>query len=1009
MKPSSAVVVHKRSGSSQPFDLTKLRRGIEAAFADRKIIPNGELTKIEADMRLEVEMRAEVHVDELRDQVTGRLKDLGLVDVAKAYQDGSVISRARRESQRSPEAQEAGRWQRVLSTAGVHPFDTVKWRTADAVITKPNGSIAFEQRGVDVPEFWSQQTVNIVADKFFRMVNGVRENSARQMFTRVVNVLVLWADDQQYFSSIADREVYRDELLMLLLQQYGAFNSPVWFNLGVPGRRQAASACFISSVEDTLDSILDFQKAEVRIFAGGSGSGFNISSLRSSYEQIEAGAYTSGPLAWMEAGDKFAKAMKSGGGTRNAAKMVVMDTDHPDILRTRDGRPGFIPCKAVEEKRAHRLIAAGDPSGYDDPNSAYKWVSFQNANHSVRASDTFMESVRDDLQWQTLDRYGKPVGTYRARDLWDAISEAAWVCGDPGMQFETTINKWHTTPVTGPIRASNPCSEFLCCDDTACNLAALNLTKFFSFDSSGPAFAADKYQHCVRVLTTAQSAIIAKAAYPTARIEANSHALRPIGLNYGNLGALLMQLGLAYDSDAGRNAAARLASLMTAGAYLTSARIAARTAPFSEFAKNREPMLAIMRMHQGADARINVSHPCTATMDAGSGELWEETIHMGERHGYNISQATLQAPLGTISFLMGMDTTGIEPAYALIAYKSMVGGGAEKLVCGSVGAGLRTLGYGDQAVASIQAHLLQTGSISCSGVMAKHLPVFDTAAESGGRSISSDGHMLMMAAIQPLITCAQSKTVNLPNSVTPKEIGNIYMRAWELGIKCIALYRDGCKASQPMSTKKEESKEQAGISEAARESVVVNPGAAMAGFAGDAGFQPLGLTPVNKRRRLPIDCTAKRHRFDISGHKGYIIVSEYDDGTPGEVFMELGKEGSTMSGLVDGFTKLLSLSMQYGMPLEKFISGFAGMRFEPCGITDNAAIRSTSSIFDYLVRWLAQHYLTGEGQPHQAPPATQHVQGLDMDAPPCSSCGSMTQRAGRCYVCITCGTSSGCS
>ena len=998
MNPPSTIV-HKRSGSTQPFDLAKLRRGIEAAFADREVVPNGELIKIEADMRLEVETRAVVHVDELRDQVTGRLTDLGLVNVAQAYQDGSVISRARRESQRSQEAQEAGRWQRVLSTAGVHPFDTVKWRTTDAVITKPNGSIAFEQRGVEVPEFWSQQTVNIVADKFFRMVNGVRENSARQMFTRVVNVLVLWADDQQYFSSIADREVYRDELLTLLLLQYGAFNSPVWFNLGVPGRRQAASACFISSVEDNLDAILDFQKAEVRIFAGGSGSGFNVSSLRSSWETIEAGAYTSGPLSWMEAGDKFAKAMKSGGGTRNAAKMVVMDAGHPDILKTRDGRPGFVPCKAVEEKRAHRLIAAGDPSGYDDPNSAYKWVSFQNANHSVRANDEFMTSVKRDLDWPLKDRHGNWVATHRAREIWDAISEAAWVCGDPGMQFETTINSWHTTPVTGPIRASNPCSEFLHCDDTACNLAALNLVKFFDLSNSGKAvFEAVKYQHCVRVLTTAQSAIIAKAAYPTAKIEINSHALRPIGLNYGNLGALLMQLGLAYDSDAGRNVAARLASLMTAGAYLTSARIAARTSPFSEFAKNREPMLAIMQKHREADALI------TDDRFADSGELWNEAIRMGERHGYNISQATLQAPLGTISFLMGMDTTGIEPAYALIAYKTMVGGGAEKLVCGSVKAGLRALGYPNDDTGRICDHLTATGTMVGSGLDVKHLPVFDTAAESGGRCISPDGHMLMMAAIQPLITCAQSKTVNLPNSVTPKEIGDIYMRAWELGIKCIALYRDGCKASQPMSTKKEETLEKP-----------MDHAALKVSDLPDHEFAAsIPIPPTSKRRRMPIDCNGKRHRFDIAGHKGYIMVNEYDDGTPGEVFMELGKEGSTMSGLVDGFTKLLSLALQYGLPLEKLVSGFAGMRFEPCGITDNSAIRNTSSIFDYLVRLMAQRYLTGDGQPH-APTMVEMkktaVVGarVDVDAPPCSSCGSMTQRNGRCYVCITCGTSSGCS
>lgn len=924
-------------------------------------------------------------------------------DAVKAKQEKgeSAVARTLRDVT-VKEVKESGTWPRVFTEEGIHPFDTVEWKRTDARIARPDGTVVFEQKNIEVPAWWSETTVNVVADKYFRVVNGTREDSVKQVFTRVADVLTKWALDQQYFESEKDADVYKHELLYALVHQYGAFNSPVWFNLGVPGRRQAASACFISGVDDTLDSIMEFSKSEKVIFSGGSGSGANLSKIRSSYEKLSSGAYVCGPLGWMEELDKGAKAMKSGGSTRNAAKMVVMDMDHPDILETKDGRPGFIRCKAVEEKRAHDLIDAGYGAAYDDPNSAYKWVGFQNANHSVSIPDTFMEAVQDDRKWETRARLtGDVVGIHQARSLWDEIAKAAWFCGDPGVQFTDTINKWHTTPNSGRIRSSNPCSEFLHVDNTACNLCAINLTKFFD----GPVLDSKKLEQAVRVFVTAQNAIIAKAEYPTDAIARNSLALRPIGLNYGNLGALLMKLGYPYDSDPGRAVAARLASLMTANAYLVSAKLAARTSAFPEFERNRSEMLGVMRMHREANADVLRrwdlrADPLGDDVLSRSEKAWDQVIKLGEKHGYTISQATLQAPLGTISFLMGMDTTGIEPAFSLVSFKSLVGGGMMKIVNRGVSAALSELGYGEADAEAIAKYVEDNGHVEgAPGLKDEHLPVFDCAMAAGpsGRCVSPLGHLKMMAAIQPLITCAQSKTVNLSEQTTSEEIADLYLEGWKLGLKCIALYRDGCKRSQPLKTKSREDAETG----AAPEKEVIR------------------VEVPASRKKLPRDLDGFRHRFTIGGHKGYLMVNEYEDGKPGEIFVRLGKNGSTLGGLLDGFTQMASIALQYGVPLDKMVRSFTNQRFEPAGITDNPKIRFATSIFDYIFKFLDLHYYQGQnsgiGSSYQATPQPDsgfpgsEAPSLSTDAPPCPSCGSITRRNGSCYLCDTCGSSTGCS
>jgi len=918
---------------------------------------------------------------------------------------------------KSDVTKEIGTWSRVFTKPGVHPFDEIEWKIVDAEIRKSNGSVAFSQQGVEVPAWWNQTTINIVADKYFRVINGVKESSVKQMFTRVADTLTSWAKDQNYFESDDDALVFNQELIFALLHQYGAFNSPVWFNLGIPNRRQAASACFISGVDDTLDGIMNFQKSESVIFAGGSGSGANLSTIRSSYEKLASGSYTSGPMSWMRGLDQYAMAMKSGGSTRNAAKMVVLDMDHPDILETKDNRPGFIRSKAVEEKLAHQLVDIGYSVNYDDPNGAYKRVMYQNANHSVSIPDAFMQSVIDDGTWQTKERKtGKTVHNYKARDLWNEIAEAAWVCGDPGVQFTDTINSWHTTPRSGKIKASNPCSEFLHVDNTACNLCAVNLTKFFD----GKDFNYERFKQAIRLFTTSQMAIIAKADYPTDEITSNSHKLRPIGTNYGDLGALLMKLGYSYDSDGGRAVAARLASLMTGLTYLNAAKLAARVGAFAEFEKNKEDMLGIMHKHSEANDKILSrwqlpSDPIGEDIVKESAKVWSSVIELGSKYGFNISQATLQAPLGTISFLMGMDTTGIEPSFSLVSYKSMVGGGYIKLVNAAVRDSLVNLGYANDAVDTITKYIEENDCIEgAPGLNPAHLAIFDCAMPSGtsGRYLTPLAHIKMMAAIQPLITCAQSKTVNLPKTVTVQEIADIYLESWRLGLKCVALYRDGCKASQPLATK-------------ASDAGVKNEPVVEASV--DSTRKPDSIEAI--RDPMPNDVSGWRHKFEIDGYRGYIIVNEYPDGRPGEVFLRLGKPGSTISGLMNGFTQLLSIALQYRIPLPKLIGSFIDTRFEPAGITSNKQIRFSKSLYDYLFKVLDVRYYGGEhsgladriSQMESSEPLNEGISSSapalsakpktkrNLDAPPCNRCGSITQRNGSCYLCVACGTTTGCS
>jgi len=905
------------------------------------------------------------------------------------------------------DAVEAGRWTRFFSQEGIHPFDEIEWKIVDARIVNSSGDIVFEQRDVEVPNWWNNNTVGIVADKYFRIVNGTKERSAKQMFRRVAKAIRAWAEKQEYFNTEHDAQIYEDELCYVLLHQYGAFNSPVWFNIGVPGRKQTASACFISHVDDTLEDIMDFQKSEVKIFAGGSGSGANLSNLRSSYERLSSGSFTSGPMSWMKGLDKYADAMKSGGSTRNAAKIIVMDMDHPDVLETRDGRPGFIRCKAAAERIAHDLATLGYGVAYDDPNSVYKLVPYQNANHSVSISDEFMSAVENDSSWCTLERTtGKTVKTYKARDLWLEISEAAWTCGDPGIQFTDTINDWHTTPKAGRIRSSNPCSEFLNVDNTACNLAAINLMKFFD----GRKLVIDRLDHVIRVLVTAQNAVINMAEYPTDPIAENSRKLRPIGLNYGDLGSVIMKLGYGYDSNEGRAVAARMASLMTGLAYLTSAKLASRTGPFPAFDENRDAMFRVMSKHVAADADICSrwdlqKDPLGDDVRSNSAAIWKEAIELGRKHGYSVSQATLQAPLGTLSFLMEMDTTGVEPMFSLVTYKSLVGGGTMKLVCSAVKEALPSIGYSDEAVSSICQYIETNDCIEgAPDFNPEHLSVFDGAMPSGKskRCLPPMAHVRMLAAIQPLISCAISKTVNLSESTTAEEISNIYMEAWKLGVKCIALYRDKCKMSQPLVTKS----------------------------ASDA--PALSIPPVSgdKRHHLPADVSGSRHRFEISGCKGYLMMNEYPDGTLGEVFLKLGKTGSTVAGLIDGFTQLLSLALQYGVPLDKMIRSFVHTKFDPAGYTDNPQVRFTESLYDYLFKVLDIKYYGGRNSGLEERIASLIPEGINthaskdelegvslppppvmmnMSAPMCPNCGGLTRRVGTCHSCPTCGTSTGCS
>jgi len=939
-----------------------------------------------------------------------------------------------------PRSSKGLRFNRYFTPPGSHAHDLVEWERRTAAIIGEKGKVVFEQKDVEVPRSWSQLAINIVAQKYFRGQQGTadRETSVRQMVDRVVGALGGWGREGGYFATEEDAVTWEEELRWLLVTQHASFNSPVWFNLGVPTRAQQGSACFINSVQDSMESILDLAKTEGMLFKFGSGTGTNLSVLRSKREQLSGGGTASGPVSFMRGYDSFAGSIKSGGTTRRAAKMVILNADHPDI-------EDFITCKADEERKAWALIDAGYDAGFNIIGGAYDSVQFQNANHSVRATDEFMQAVIDDGEWTTKAvTDGRVMDTFRARDLMRKISDSAWICGDPGIQLDTIIQDWNCVPNTGRINATNPCSEFVFLDDTACNLLSLNLLKFQ--DEKGT-FDVDRYRKAIDVCFTGQEIIVSSASYPTPAIAKNSEALRPLGLGYANLGALLMSMGLAYDSDDGRRLAGALTGILTGEAYAQSARMAEVKGTFSEFPKNREPMLRVMNKHRAAAYELPVSGEAGPLVRAAR-ETWDEAVALGEAHGYRNAQATVLAPTGTIGLMMDCDTTGIEPDLALVKYKKLVGGGLLKIVNGTVPAALRKLGYVEEQVKEIVDYIDENETIEgAPGLADDHLKVFDCAFKpiKGSRSIAPMGHVRMMAAVQPFISGSQSKTVNLPTEATVEEIENVYLESWKLGLKCIAIYRDGCKRSQPLSSSSDAKKEEKAASDA---------------LAALASVAPAGAV----RKRLPDERQSITHKFDIQGHEGYITVGLYDDGQPGEIFLTMAKEGSTISGLMDAFATQTSLALQYGVPLRAMVNKFSHMRFEPSGFTKNQEIPIAKSLVDYIFRWLASKFLDLDEQeavgiikrdvappravapaveaslaaspaPVDAPapktngqtvgkdreeiklvvknPISDGSQRLtfvvDRDAPACADCGAITVRSGACYKCMNCGATTGCS
>ena len=930
---------------------------------------------------------------------------------------------------------------RHFTAPGVHPYDQVVWERRDAQIKNwKDGSVAFEQLGVEFPVSWSLNATNIVSQKYFRGTPGTseREDSMRQVIDRVADTITKWGVECGYFIDQDEAESFCNELKFILITQRAAFNSPVWFNIGVSGVPQQASACFILAVDDTMDAILNWYKEEGTIFKGGSGAGINLSNIRSSAEHLKGGDTASGPVSFMRGADASAGTIKSGGKTRRAAKMVILNASHPDIEE-------FIWCKSREEKKARALRDAGFDMDLDGSDSFS--VQYQNANNSVRVSDDFMQAVKDDADWNlTAVKDGRVVRTIRARDLWRQIATASWECADPGLQFDTTINKWHTAHAAGRINGSNPCSEYMHIDNSACNLASINLLKYLNDDDS---FDVESYMHTIEVMFTAQEILVGNADYPTEKIAENSRLFRQLGLGYANLGALLMALGMPYDSTGGRAWAAALTSLMTGHAYATSARTASRMGPFAGFSANERYMLNVLRMHRDANLEIDNLDVVQPSLVEAATASWDSAVRDGEEYGVRNSQASVLAPTGTIGLMMDCDTTGVEPDLGLVKFKKLVGGGNMTIVNQTVPRALNQLGYEGPVVDRIVAYIDENKTIVGSpDLKAEHLPVF--ACSMGDNTIHYEGHVRMMGAVQPFLSGAISKTVNMPQEATIEDIEELHMLSWELGVKAVAVYRDNCKVGQPLSTMKKDGEQ----------------GSSNGGDASGAATQVIERIvervvhqPV--REKLPRSRRGRTFEFRVADCKGFATIGEYSDGRPGEVFLTVSKQGSTLAGIMDAFAKSISYGLQYGVPMRAFIEAFVNTRFEPAGMTDDPDIRMASSIVDYLFRRLAVEYLTTDERaelgiytreerlqptlPGVEESITQTTQGTDVfadpksipsvnelvaqidagafSAPPshgatkaagtgmiCSSCGSANmQRAGACYVCGDCGTSSGCS
>ena len=918
--------------------------------------------------------------------------------------------------------------ERRFSTEGTHPFDEIEWEARDAIIGDPSDP-AFEQREVEFPKSWTQNATNIVAQKYFRgqLGSDERENSVKQMVGRVAGTIAQWGRDGGYFATPEDADAFEAELTSILVNQRAAFNSPVWFNVGFEENPQC-SACFILSVEDTMESILGWNTKEGTIFRGGSGSGINLSNIRGSVEPLSKGGLASGPVSFMRGADSWAGTIKSGGKTRRAAKMVVLDIDHPDI-------EDFVWCKAREEDKAQALADAGFDMSIDG--EGFTSIQYQNANNSVRVTDEFMQAADEKADWDLVARDGGAVTkTLPAQDLMNQVAEAAWRCADPGIQYDTTINRWHTCPESGRINASNPCSEYMHVDDSACNLASINLMKFRNEDGT---FMVDDFRHTVDILFLAQEIVVGPSSYPTEDIGKNARAFRQLGLGYANLGALLMSNGLPYDSDEGRAMAGAITALMTGRGYRRSAEIADAIGPYDAYEENREAHNNVMRMHRDASYELS-EELVEGDLLAAARESWDEAVELGEEHGYRNAQATVLAPTGTISFLMDCDTTGIEPDFSLVKFKELVGGGQMKIVNGSVPLALETLGYTQAEIEQIEAHINEHNTIvGAPGLKPEHLEVFDVAV--GERSISHTGHIDMMAATQPFISGAISKTVNLPETATVDDIAEAYTYGWKQGLKALAIYRDGSKTAQALRTSDKDDEE----------------------IGADASAEPV-------RTRMPNERQSITHKFNIGQQEGYITAGMYEDGSLGEIFLtDVGKEGSTIKGMMNAFATAISIGLQYGVPLEVFVNKFSYVRFEPEGITRNPEIPFAKSLPDYIMRWLASRFVTdydyleglgilteevrrrreaqqalpigdtagpangngdtngsdngGNGTPEatvesesvpaaaaltDTPPVVPaKMEGLEL-GPACDQCGGMMQRTGSCYTCPSCGNNTGC-
>jgi ribonucleoside-diphosphate reductase alpha chain len=1034
---TSVKHVKKRNNDEVSFDQKKLLSSIKNAFLSSGMKEKDGVDRVTSQVLSRLTKHFDGHTiptsAQIREAVGLVLINNNLVHVAKKY---SVYNESLEKEAAKEKYGNGISVDRYYTKEGVHPYETIEWELRDATITDSKGGIVFEQKGVEMPKTWSQTSTNIVVSKYFFGTLGTpdREHSVRQLVGRVAKTISDWGRKDGYFQTKEDAQTFDDELHHILVNQMAAFNSPVWFNVGTT-RPQQCSACFINSVEDDMRSILNLCVTEGMLFKGGSGAGSNLSKIRSRHEYLGgSNGKASGPVSFMKGLDAFAGVIKSGGKTRRAAKMVILNVDHPDI-------DDFITCKVREEKKAWALIDAGYDSSLDG--EAYASISFQNANNSVRVNDEFMQAVADDGEWSTRAvTTGEKVQTWKARELMNLIADAAWQCGDPGMQYDTAINKWHTAKNTDRIHASNPCSEYMFLNDSACNLASLNLLKYRKEVDGEMVFDVESFKKANEIIITAMEIIIGNAAYPTPAIEQNSLDYRPLGIGFANLGALLMSRGLAYDSDEGRNLAAAITSLQSGQAYYQSSKIAEKVGAFAGYKRNEEPALEVMRMHRSAAYDMKENAVPTHLMSEAR-KSWDNVVDHATKFGLRNAQISVLAPTGTISFLMDCDTTGVEPDIALVKYKWLVGGGMLKMVNGTIPEALTRLGYSDAERTDILAYIEENDTIEgAPNLKDEHLSVFDCAfkAANGTRTINYMGHLKMMAAVQPFLSGAISKTVNMPSDATVQDVADVYMEGWKLGLKAIAIYRDGSKRQQALTTSKESDAKKQNEEDVKEEAPVVE----------SVPTVTIKTDKRLKRRRLPDERRSITHKFAVGNHEGYITAGLYDDGTPGELFIIMAKEGSVISGLIDSFATSISIGLQYGVPLEVLVNKFVHMRFEPSGYTNNPQIRIAKSIIDYIFRWLAIKFLPRESQlaiginiiAEEAPvpqvqepnaaavtkdqttifeakveakeePAlrTAHSQTFDnqSDAPACDTCGSVMVRNGACYKCLNCGATSGCS